>query len=65
MDKLSIIVPVLNEQESIKIFFETVENVRIDNEMNIDWNKLNNYNIFDILKHSKILTKTAKKKTVK
>lgn len=37
MDKLSIIVPVLNEQESIKIFFETVENVRIDNEMNIDF----------------------------
>jgi surface protein len=50
------------QQEELLNYFSQRDQVP---ELIIDWNKLNSYDIFDIYRHSKLLTKTARKKSVK
>lgn len=50
------------QQDELLDYFSQKDSVP---ELDIDWNKLNSFDIFDIYQHSKILTKTAKKKSVK
>jgi len=50
------------QQEELLNYFSQRDQVP---EFIIDWNKLNSYDIFDIYKRSKVLTKTARKKSVK
>jgi surface protein len=50
------------QQEELLSYFSQRDQVP---ELTIDWNKLNSYDIFDIYRHSKLLTKTARKKSVK